>query len=494
MEMLHQYVAALQLLSWHSLLFMTIGVAFGIVVGAIPGLTVTLGVIIALPFSFTMDPVTAILFLVAIYKAGNFGGSISAILIGTPGVAAASATVLDGYSLKKQGKAGKALNVAIYSSVIADVLSNLSLILFAGLLASFALRFGPPEFCALIFFSLTIIAGVSGASLIRGLMSGVLGLLVATIGVDAILGVSRFSFGNINLMSGFNFLAVIIGLFAIPEIITKFCARRTSWERERSDLGDHRVCWSEFRHLLPTIFKGSIIGVLLGSIPGIGAAPAAFFSYNEAKRSSDKPELFGRGSIEGIAAAESGNNGTCGATLIPLLTLGIPGDITTAVMFGALLMQGLTPGPMLFQDHGDIIYAIFIGIMASSLIMLVLAKFGMKAFIKVSAIKDSILFPIVFVMCVFGTYAVNTSLFDVFIMLGFGLIGFGMRLLRLPPEPFLIGFILSPLFENNLRRSLRMSSGDFSIFFSSPISLCFIILTILSIAFIFRRKLKKTGG
>ncbi len=490
MGIIDNILIGLQMITWHSLAALIIGTAIGIIVGALPGMGVTMGVILALPFTFTMNSITAILFLVGIYKGAVYGGSISAILIRTPGVPSAAATILDGYQLNKQGKAGKALNMAIYSSVVADSISNLALITFAALLATLALRFGPPEFCALILFSLTIIAGVAGEYLIRGLLSGALGLLAATVGMDEIYSSTRFTFGNINLMAGLSFIPVVVGIFAIPEIVSKFLQRKRIHQTEKVDgkLGERHVSWQEFRGCLKTIIRGSIIGVILGAIPGIGAAPAAFLSYNEAKRSSKNPELFGKGKLEGVAAAEAGNNGVCGATLIPLLTLGIPGDITTAVMLGAFMMQGLIPGPMLFKEHGDIVYGIFVGIIFSSLALFVLGKIAVRLFTRLSMIFPAFLFPVILIMCVFGTYAVKKQLFDVLVMFCFGVIGFVMEEFDIPPAPFLIGFILSPMFENNLRRALRMSEGDPSIFFTRPISLLFVILAFISIVLFVKKR------
>jgi len=283
-----------------------LGVGIGIFIGAIPGFTGAMGVALALPFTFYLHPITAILFLVGIYKGAIYGGSITAILIKTPGTPAAACTVLDGYPMAKKGQAGKALGMALYASVVADFVSNLSLILLAAPIASFALRFGPPEFFALITFSLTIIAGVSGKSLIKGIIAGGLGLIAATIGLDSVYGSTRFAFESVNLMGGLNFIPVLIGLFAIPEILNEF-GKRQGVRPKVFDLGQQRLRLSEFKRSLKTIIRGSIIGVIIGAIPGIGGAPAAFLSYNEAKRGSKHPDTFGQGEIEGVAAAESGN-------------------------------------------------------------------------------------------------------------------------------------------------------------------------------------------
>ena len=342
-----------------------LGVLIGAIVGAIPGMTTPMGVALALPFTFTMHPVTGILLLLGIYKGGMYGGSITAILIKAPGTPAASCTVLDGYPLTRKGEARKALDIALYASCFADFVSNLSLILLAGVLAGFALKFGPPEFFTLIVFSLTIIAGVSGRNLVKGMVSAALGLLFATIGLDMVYGTNRFIFDNWNLMGGLSFIPVLIGLFALPEIIHYF-TRRLGDVREATTVSGAGAGMADFRRCFKSIVRGSLIGVVLGAIPGIGGAPSAFLSYSEARRTSPNSRNFGKGELEGVAAAEAGNNGVAGATMIPLLALGVPGDVITAVILGAFMIHGLRPGPMMFVDNLPMIYALFIGIMLSS--------------------------------------------------------------------------------------------------------------------------------
>ena len=475
--------------SWQNLLAIGGGMLIGIIDGAIPGMTGTMAVAVALPFTFYMDPITGILMLVGIYKGAIYGGSISAILINTPGTPAASCTLLDGYPLARQGKAGKALKMALYASVTADFISNLALILFAGIIASLALRFGPPEFFTLICFSLTIIAGVSGDSLLRGLTAGCMGLLAATVGLDLVCGTSRFSFNHPDLMAGFNFIPVLIGLFALPEII-HVAANGLGENAEITSKDSTGLSLKEFLGSLKSIIRGSVFGVIMGAIPGIGGAPTAFLSYSEAKRTSKHPEEFGKGSLEGVAASEAGNNGCCGATMIPLLSLGVPGDVITAVILGCFMIHNLTPGPLLFQQNIQTVYSIFMGIMLSSLFMLVLGHYCIKFFSKVADIPKQILFPIVLVLVFYGAYAVNNSMFDVLIMVCMGILGYIMMLVKLPAAPFLVAFILGPMFEDNLRRSLLLSRGSPEIFLRSPICWFFIALTALTVFLLIRRNLK----
>jgi len=463
------------------------GVAIGTVIGAVPGMTATMGVALALPFTFYMNPVTGILLLLGIYKGGIYGGSIPAILIRAPGTPAASCTVLDGFPLAQKGQAGKALSMALYASCIADFVSNLSLILFAGVIANFALRFGPPEFFALILFSLTIIAGVSGDSLLHGIAGALFGLLFATIGLDLIYGTDRFVFGYYELQGGLSFIPVLIGLFALPEILNHYWTG--AHMRERSSAGaKEMVTWQELRSSMKTILRGSLIGVGLGAIPGIGGAPAAFLSYSEAKRSSSDPDSFGKGNLEGVAAAEAGNNGVCGATLIPLLSLGIPGDVITAVILGAFMIHNLKPGPILFQQNLDIIYALFIGILLSSLFLFIVGSAAIRGLARITEIPNSFLYPAVLVLCVFGAFAINNSTFDILIMFVMGLFGFALQLCRIPAAPFLIAFILGPLLEDSFRQSLQLSAGDFSIFLRNWICWLFFALTVFSVFAIIRRQ------
>jgi putative tricarboxylic transport membrane protein len=419
-----------------------LGVLVGTIVGAIPGMTTPMGVALALPFTFTMQPVTGILLLVGIYKGGLYGGSITAILIKAPGTPAASCTVLDGYPLTQKGEARKALDIALYASVFADFMSNLALILLAGLLASFALKFGPPEFFTLIIFSLTIIAGVSGDNLVKGVIAATLGLMLATIGLDTIYGTNRFIFDNWNLMSGLNFIPVLIGLFALPEIIHYFSKSATA-RVHKAVMTGAGAGMKEFKQCFKSIFRGSVIGVVLGAIPGIGGAPAAFLSYSEARRNSKNPENFGKGELEGVAAAEAGNNGVAGATMIPLLSLGVPGDVVTAVILGAFMVHGLRPGPLMFVENLPLIYALFIGIMLSSVYLFIIGKCSIKAISRISEVPNSLLYPIVVVLCLYGTFAINNSTFDILVMLLMGILGYLMMVSKFPAAPFLIAFILN---------------------------------------------------
>ena len=476
--------------TFQNFLVIFIGVIVGTVFGAIPGMTTPMGVALALPFTFTMAPVTGILLLLGVYKGGLYGGSITAILLKAPGTPAASCTVIDGFPMARKGEARRALDMALYASCFADFVSNISLIIFTGFLASFALKFGPPEFFTLIFFSLSIIAGVSGDKLSKGIISACLGLILATVGLDIIYGTERFIFNEPELMAGLNFIPVLIGLFALPEIIDHFTRKNTKQESIGA-LGRVGAKFGEFKRCFKSILRGSLIGVVLGAIPGIGGAPAAFLSYSEARRTSKNPENFGNGEIEGVAAAEAGNNGVAGSTMIPLLALGVPGDVITAVILGAFMIHGLKPGPVMFVENLPIIYGIFMGIMLSSFYLFIVGKFSIRTISRVADLPNRLLYPVVLVLCMFGAYAVNNNIFDILVMIVMGILGFTMLRLGIPAAPFLIAFILGPLLEDSFRQSLLLSEGRFSIFFQNGICWTFWILTLVSTIFMVRSRFKE---
>jgi len=471
-----------QIFQLQNILMMIVGLVIGIVIGAIPGLNVPLAVALALPFTFSLPPLAGLSMLIGIYKGGTYGGSISAILINVPGTPAAAATAIDGNALARQGKAGKALKLSIYASIFGEFASDLVLILAAAQVAHFALRFGPPEFFALTLFALTIIGLVSGSGLTRGIIAGALGILLSTVGLDPIEGEVRLAFGIYELTGGLKFIALIIGVFAISEALVqveKSAAKKAKVNViEISDnLEDNRVTKEEFRKVMPAMLLGTPLGIFIGAIPGIGSSIAAFLSYGLAKKFSKEPEKFGKGSFEGIAAAESANNAVTGSTMIPLLTLGIPGDVVTAIMLGAFTVHGLIPGPMLFQQQGDFITAFFIGMLMVTFLHFAVAMIGLPLLVKAVRVPRGVLFPIVIVLCITGTLVSTVNIFDVFVMLGFGFLGYLMVKFGFPIAPLLIGFILGPLVEVSLRQSMIMSDNSAAIFFTRPIAATFVILT-----------------
>lgn len=472
-----------QMGSLTNLLFMNVGLLIGIIFGAIPGLTVLLAIVLFLPLTFGLSDTTGILMLIGIYCGGSYGGSISAILINTPGTPNAAATVIDGYALAKKGRAKSALMVALYASVFGGVVSAIVLLFAAPPIAKVTRFFGPAEYFTLAVFGISMIAGVSGKNMLKGIMAGCLGILISMVGQDATTGVFRFSFDIIDLAAGVEFVPVLIGLFAISELLAKTSDHKklhTMSSAVRMDHNDH-LHIKEFLSVWKTIVRSTFIGIVIGAIPGTGGGIASFLSYNEAKRKSKHPEEFGNGSIEGIAAAETANNAVTGGALIPTMTLGVPGEAVTAVMLGALMMNGLIPGSRIFIEHRDVMYTILIGTVFINLFMLVQGKALIRVFSLITKIPDSLLMPILFALCVAGAYAVSNSVFNVFIMFIFGGLAFAMHYFGYPVVPLLLGIILGPMAESNLKRALVISDGSPLIFITRPISVVFILLTVLSV-------------
>lgn len=460
--------------------FIILGVFTGISIGALPGLTATMGVALVLPLTFGMDPIPGILLLIGVYVGAIYGGSISAILLRTPGTPAAAATVLDGYEFSKRGESGRALGISTVSSFVGGVVSVIALWLISPQLAKLALRFSAPEFFLLAIFGLSIIASISGNSLAKGVLTGALGITLAFVGIDSITGYPRFTFNNINLLSGVSFIPVMIGLFAMSQAFSTIENIFTPDQvtQKVSKVFPTKADWK-------VIFKhaplSGVIGTIIGIVPGAGAEIGAFVSYGQAKRMSKHPELYGTGIPEGIAAPEAGNNGVTGGALIPMLTMGVPGDAVAAILIGALTVQGLQPGPMLFTEHPVLVYSIFLGMFVANVAVLLLGLSSLRLFVKVLSVPKAILTPMIFVLCVVGSYAINTSFFDVGVMLFFGVLGYFLQKADASVSPAVLGLILGPMAESNFRRALLMSEGSYSIFFISPIAWIFLILTIITL-------------
>jgi putative tricarboxylic transport membrane protein len=460
--------------------FIIVGVFTGICIGALPGLTATMGVALVLPLTFGMDAIPGILLLIGVYVGAIYGGSISAILLRTPGTPAAAATILDGYEFSKRGESGRALGISTVSSFVGGVVSVIALWLISPQLAKLALRFSAPEFFLLAIFGLSIIASISGNSLSKGVLCGALGITLSFIGIDSITGYPRFVFNNINLLSGMSFIPVMIGLFAMSQAFTTIETIFTPDQvtQKISKVWPSKSDWKVIMRQGPI---SGVIGTIIGIIPGAGAEIGAFVSYGQAKKTSRHPELFGTGIPEGIAAPEAGNNGVTGGALIPMLTMGVPGDAVAAILIGALTVQGLQPGPLLFTEHTTLVYSIFLGMFIANITLLVLGLSSLKLFVKVLSVPKSILTPMIFVLCVVGSYAINTNFFDVGVMLFFGIVGYFMQKADVSVSPAVLGLILGPMAESNFRRALLMSEGSYSIFFSSPIAWIFLLLTIVTL-------------
>tara|TARA_B100001063_G_scaffold131029_1_gene122491 strand:- start:5392 stop:6903 length:1512 start_codon:yes stop_codon:yes gene_type:complete len=469
-----------------SLLFIIVGVTAGIIVGCLPGLTATMGCALLIPFTYSLPPVEGLLLLMGIFSGGIYGGSISGILIRTPGTPAAAATLLDGYPLSQRGEGGKAIGISTIASFIGGTIGALIMAFLAPEIASFGLRFGPPEFFALAVFGLTMIISISGESLLRGAIVVLIGLLLTTIGFDPLSGVPRFSFENEDLLGGITFIPVLIGLFGFAQVFRNV-ENMEIVPQVKSKVGKILPKISEIKPLLFTMFKSGSLGSFMGSVPGLGSDVAAFVAYGEAKRTSKEPEKFGKGSHEGIAAPESANNGATGGAMIPMLTLGVPGDAVTAVLLGALTIHGLQPGPLLFRDHIDIVYPIFAGMILCQVVLLIIGLAGARIFSKLININQNILTPVIFLLCITGAYAIRFSFFDVGLAFIVGVIAYFMDKAKFPISPILLALILGPMAEQNMRRSLLLSRDDFMIFIERPISAVFLGLALIMLVSSYRK-------
>ena len=485
------FIKSAQLLS---LLATCIGSFIGLIVGMIPGMTISAGIIIVLPLTFVLPPSISISLLLGLYAGGMMGGSFSAILLKIPGTPSASATALDGYPMANSGKADVALSTAIISSFLGGLFSFICLYFIAPELAEVALSFRAPDLFSLVFFGLSVICSFAAKSIIKGLLSGIIGLLFVSIGQDPVMGTERFTFGNPDLLSGIHFLTALIGLFAIPQLADNLSNSVKNF--------NHKTKNSKIKELLPSLKNlkiikfpvciGSFLGTFIGILPGAGGPIAAFISYDYAKKISKNPKQFGQGCVEGIAAPESANNAVCGGALIPMMTLGIPGDPVTAILIGALLVHGLAPGPLLFMEQAPFAYSVIFSFFWANLFNLLIAMSTLPLLIKLLRTPKSILLPIIAVLCVVGSFALRNSFFDVYIMFAFGLLGLFMKWLDMPVVPLLLALVLGKQLEEHLRIALTSSQGDISIFFTSPISIFFLCLSAISILWpmFFRRRKK----
>lgn len=469
----------------YHLFFVLFGVVCGIIIGALPGLTANMGVALLIPFTFNLDPASGLILLTAVYTSAIYGGSIPAILLHTPGTSASAATAIDGYELSKQGKAATAIRISTFSSAFGGLVSGIFLLLLTPSLSLISLKFGPPEYFLLSLFGLTAIASVASGSLSKGLISGGIGLLLGTVGMEINSGFPRFTFGIPELQSGISFVPALIGLFSLSQVL--MMGKRS----DKSVSSSRKVKLEGFR-LFPnkqelkevgkTNIRSSLIGVLIGILPGAGGDIASWISYSEGKRFSKNPEKFGKGSIEAVASSETANNAVTGASLIPLLTLGIPGSSTAAVLLGGLMIKGLVPGRELFATYGQITYTVMFGFLLANILMYFVGMLFSKYLQAISSIPNKVLAPMVVILCVIGSYALGNNLFDVWIMVIFGLIGYFMRNQGFHPAPLVLGLILGPLVEQGFRQTLQLSQGNpLGYVLIRPISVILILLILLAV-------------
>lgn len=464
-----------------ALALIVFGVVVGIIMGSIPGMTATMTVAVLVSFTFGMNPTEGMMLLLGIYGGALYAGSIPAILIRTPGTPSAAATIFDGFPMSEQGQAGKAIGIATIASFVGGAISVLIVTFLSPQIANVALNIGSPEYFAIAFFGLTIIASISGDSITKGMLSGLLGMVIATVGLDPTLGQPRFTFGFSELSAGIEFIAVMIGLFGLAEGLNRYREGIGAIDIQQ-DLSGITPSFSDLRSIRNVTLTSSVVGTLIGSIPGAGGDIASFVTYNEAKRwvKNATPE-FGNGNIKGVAAAESGNNASTAGALVPTLTLGIPGDSVTAILIGALLVHGIQPGPGLFDNEPGLVFSIFIGFFLVYVVILVFGLLGAHVWVRVINFPAKYLWPSIFVLCIVGAFALRGNLLDMWVMVAAGVIGFILRMDGYPLAPIVLGIILGPIAEENLRRSLELSNGSWDIIYTSPIAMVILLLAIISL-------------
>jgi putative tricarboxylic transport membrane protein len=468
--------------------FILLGATGGVLIGSIPGLTSTMGIALLIPFTYGMTIIPSVGMLLGIFCGAMYGGSIAAILIKTPGTPAAAATVIDGYPMGQKGESGRALAVALFSSFCGGMIGALIMTFLSPFISKMALKFGPAEFFALAVFGLSVIISISGKSLLKGLMSAFFGLLLATVGMDKISGFLRFSRLE-GFYEGIPFIPCLIGLFALSEVYANI-ENILKGERVTAKISGVLPSLADMKTIARSVVTGGLIGTFIGAIPGAGGDIAAFVSYSEAKRVSRHPEKFGTGVPEGVAAAESANNGATGGAMIPMLSLGVPGDSNTAVLMGAFILQGFQPGPMMYVENMEIVYAVFASMIVANFAMLVVGMCGVKLFAKVISIERKLLIPAIMVLSLVGSYAINRNMFDVYFALAMGVVGYLLQKYEFPLSPILLALILGPMSESNLRRFMLIDDGRFWMLFTKPICVIFLALAVASMIISVRNQRK----
>ncbi len=483
-------MSALSLLaSWEVFIALSVGVLGGIVIGALPGFSAAMGVSLLIPVTYGMGPVAALSMLVAMYTCAIYGGSITAILCHTPGTPASAATAIDGFLLTKQGRGLEAVGVATFTSMVGGIFSAVAMLLIAPPLGAFSLKFSVMEYFLLSVFGLTVIASLAGDSLAKGIFSGILGLLLGCVGLDAITGVPRMTLGSIQLEDGLNFVPVLIGLFSISQVMIIaqdiYSGKKGSVLDENSTQSQRRLPpWSEMKTLVPTMVRSSIIGTIVGIVPAAGAGISSWVCYSLGKKFSKHPEKFGKGAMEGVASSESGNNAATGGALIPLITLGLPGSSVAAILLGGMLIHGLQPGAAMFTKHASITYAVMIAFLIANIAMGVIGLYIAKYVARVSLVPTGYLGPVIVALSVLGTFAIRNSMFDVFVMVFFGLFGFFLRKTGFATAPMVLGMVLSDILENNWRRTLILAGargGLMKYFLGRPLSIVLVLLILASV-------------
>lgn len=482
--------------SIEGILFVSIGVLVGTIIGMLPGLGPITAIAVMIPITFGMDPSSALIMMAGVYYGAVFGGSTSSILLNAPGISGTVATAFDGYPMAQKGEAGKALAIAAVASFIGGTVSVIMLMALAPALSSVAISFGPPAYFALMLMGLTAISSLSEGSTLKALISATIGFMVATVGIDGQSGTPRFTFGNSNLMEGLDFLVIALGLFALAEVTTLIINRKSSSMSDNKKLGSLRLTKSDMNEMKGPVTRQSFLGFIIGVLPGAGATIASFIAYITEKRLAKHPEEFGKGSIKGLAAPESANNAATSGAFVPLLSLGIPGSGTTAVMLGAFLVLGVQPGPLLMTDRPEIFWGVIASMYIGNVFLLILNLPLIPYFAKVLLIPRPLLISLVIMFSMIGVYSISFNTFDLYMLLLFGVIGFLMRLFAFPAPPFILAFILGGMMEQSFRQSLTISNGSLMIFLNDPIALSLIIIALLTFIFpiIKQRRAKKESA
>lgn len=474
------------------ILFVFLGILLGYIVGVLPGLNRPAALAVAVPLSYYMSPLAAVGFLIGIAKASGAGGATTAILLNTPGEPSSAPTCLDGYPLTRAGKGEKALKVALYGSVIGDIVGTLLLIAIALPLAKFALKVGPIEMTAIMFLALTFITALSGTSVIRGLIAGIFGVLLACVGMDAETALPRMTFDHVELMDGVPLLAITVGMLAMTEMLIQAeqvlvgHLEKTEFT-EQPDKRDRGLSWTEFKRLLPTIAQSSGVGIVVGIIPGLGPTVASFLAYGLAKRTAKSGDCYGKGELKGVAAAETADNVVTPASLIPLFALGIPGSVSAAVLIAAFMIHGVVPGPRMFEEHGQLIYGIYGSMLSASVLMLIVGRLGLVGFAQLTKVPVRFIIPVVILLCMLGSYLETRSMFSVQLMFGFGVLGYLMHRFDYSRITFLIGFVVGPLFELSLRQSLIITGGQAQVLLQHPVALGIVLISIIALITFLRK-------
>ena len=470
------------------LIVLVSGVLAGITIGALPGLTATMGVTLLLPFTLGMGltPQGSMAMLIGIYVGAIYGGSITAILIATPGTPASACTLIDGYPLAKRGEGGKAIVLTTVASFVGGMIGTLMLVFLSPQLSNFGLRFSSPEYFALAVFGLSMIISISGGDVVKGILSGLFGLLLATVGLDPINGSPRFCFGTVELYEGIGFIPVLIGLYAFAQVFSDIAETKKDVSVTKLNLSFPSI--RELMKYWVSFVRSGILGTSIGALPGAGCDIAAFVGYNEAKRFSKTPELFGKGNPEGIISPEASKSGATAGAMIPMMTLGVPGDAVTAVMLNGLIVQGLQPGPLLFRDHLDVVYPIFFFIFLAYFVTCIAGLLSTRFLARIVLIDKSVLLPVICVLSVMGAYAIRFSSFDVFVAIGMGAVGYGMRRCGFPAAPIVLALILGPMAESNLRRALMLPDASVSMFFTRPICAALLLVAAATVVYGLVRK------